>query len=234
MTLPRITSTIYTLTIPSIKKEVKFRPFTVKEQKALLVAQQSEDPKIMADTLKGIIKACVLDKLDVDSLATFDVEFIFLQIRAKSVGEIAELIFTCSSCKAKTNFSFDITEIEVVFQEGHNNKIDLGDGIGVILKYPTLDTLKNIDAINSNDVAEAFELIISCIDQIYDDQQVYHAKEYSKEELTEFVEGLSTSQFADIQKFFTTLPRLEKVLDFVCPKCGEKQKSTLKGLSDFF
>lgn len=234
MALPKTSSTIYNTVIPSTKQAIKFKPFTVREQKALLIAQQSEDAMIMVDSLKSVIAACVIDEIDVNDLAIFDLEFLFMQIRSKSVGEVAELLFTCESCGEQTKISFDLTKITVATPEGHNKKIDLGEGLGIVMKYPDVSMLKMMDNFDVNDVELVFDIVISCIDYIYDAEQVHYAKEQTKDELEEFINSLSGPQFAKMQDFFQTMPRLQQPVIYDCPKCKHHHEKVLEGINNFF
>jgi len=237
MALPISTSPTYTLQVPSSKELVKFRPFLVKEEKALLIAQQSEDPVVMVDTLKGIISSCVNTKLDLNKLATFDLEYIFTQIRAKSVGENVDLIFPCDTCtdeKAKVKIGFDLTKIQVSFPEGHSKKIELFDDVGIIMKYPSLEIIKEIENVNDGDIDSVFRVVIECVESIYNSDEVYLAKDQKKQEILEFLENLTAEQFSRIQKFFETMPRLKQEVDYTCPVCNEKHHKVLEGLDSFF
>lgn len=237
MALPIQNTPIYTITIPSTKEKFKFRPFLVKEEKALIIAQQSEDVAVMTDTLKSIIESCAKSKIDVESLATFDLEYIFCQIRAKSVGEIVELIFFCDDCndeKAAVKKSFDITKIDVKFKEGHNKKIELFDDVGIMMKYPGINTLEKLVKDNVTDSDDVTNIITECIDYIYTSDEVFYAKEQTKEELIKFIENLTTEQFKKVQGFFETMPRMEEPVHFNCPSCGKEHNKTLTGLSNFF
>lgn len=235
MALPVMSVPTYELTIPSTKQKVKYRPFLVKEEKALLIAQQSEDAKTMFETLKSIIKACTFNKLDVDKLAIFDVEFIFCQLRAKSVGENTELVFNCLECndpKGKIRIDIDLTKLEVQFNPEHKANIDLYDDVGIKMKYPGIEMLNKLKNIDDTDII--FDVITDCIDSIYTTDEVFAAKDQSKEELIEFIENLTQEQFVKIQNFFETMPKLEKQLEFDCPNCGYHHKQTLQGLDSFF
>lgn len=237
MALPKNSTPIYNLTIPSLDKVVKFRPFLVKEEKALLLAQQSEDPEVMLNTLQDIISGCIVDKIDVSSLAIFDIEYIFTQIRAKSVGEEVELLFKCGHCedeKAKVKITFDLTNLKVEKNPEHTNKIVLFDNVGIVLKYPSIGIIKKLDNIQSGNYDDIFSVIIECIDYIFDDQEIYYAKETPKPELESFLNDLNTSQFAKIQAFFETMPKIKQDIDFVCPVCKAENHTTLNGLSAFF
>lgn len=234
MALPKIATATYTMTIPSSKQVVKYRPFLVREQKALLLAQQSEDHTVMIDTLKSVIETCVLTTIDVDKLAVFDIEYIFLQIRAKSVGEIVDLMFACDSCGTQSQLSFDLTKAAVEFNKNHTNKIDLGNNVGIVMKYPSIDTLKRMEKFDVNNVADIFNVISECIDFIWEGEQVHYAKDSSPSELDDFINSLTSSQFELIKAFFETMPSLEQKVIFDCPKCKTHHDKVLKGIDSFF
>jgi hypothetical protein len=237
MALPIQKTAVYTLTIPSTKKTVKYRPFLVKEQKSLLIAQQSEDTTIMLDTLKSLITGCVLDKIDVDDLAMFDIEFIFSQIRAKSVGETVDLILRCDTCedeKAKVKVTVDLTKLVVETPVGHDRNIKLFDDVGVIMKYPSLELVKQLENLSTEDVEAVFEVVVNSIDTIYAGEEVHYAKDYTKDEMNAFLDSLTQDQFKRIQEFFETMPSLEKRLDYKCPVCMKEQSVLVKGLDSFF
>jgi hypothetical protein len=210
----------------------------VKEEKALLIAQQSEDMTVMVDTLKAVIKACVLDELDVNKLATFDLEYLFCQIRAKSVGENVELLFGCDDCpddpKAKARVVIDLTTLEVTKVPTHTNKIALFADVGVIMKYPTMDMMKLVDDVDSSDFDQVVSIIIDSIESIYTGSELFHAKEQTKEELVAFVENLTPEQFKNIQTFFETMPRLKKEINYTCPVCNKAHHKVLEGINSFF
>jgi hypothetical protein len=240
MALPVMSTPTYNLVIPSTKKSVKYRPFLVKEEKALLIAQQSEDMTVMVDTLKDIISACVIDNIDVNSLATFDIEYIFTQLRANSVGEIVELLFPCDvdhgdqNDKAKIKISIDLTKLAVDVPEEHNKKIELFGNVGVIMKYPSIEIMSRLEKLDTDDVDNIFDVIADSIDCIYEGEKVYHGKEQKKEELIEFLNNLNTAQFGNIQKFFTTMPRIKKEVEYNCPVCSKHHSVTLEGMQSFF
>jgi len=234
--LPRQNSPVYTLTIPSTNKKVKYRPFLVKEQKSLLIAHASEDVHVMIDTLKNVIVACFQEKIDVDKLATFDLEYIFAQMRAKSVGEVAELEMKCTHCDNTNNVvkvQIDIASIEITRDPTHSNNIPLFDDVGIIMNYPNIDTLNKYQGYK-DDVNTVFEIIIECIDCIYDSKESHKASEQNKEDLMEFLENLSGDNFQKIKHFFESVPKLEKHVEFDCPACAAKNHVTIKGISDFF
>lgn len=237
MALPVMSTPTYELTVPSSKKKVKYRPFLVKEEKTLLIAQQSEDQNVMVNTIKELISSCTFGKLDVDELAMFDIEYIFCQLRAKSVGEISEIIFNCLECndpKAKMRISIDLTQLQVEFHQDHKTTIDLFDDVGVTMKYPSLDMLNYLKDIKDESIETVFEVIVGCIDNIYSGNEIYSAKEQTKEELTRFLDNLTQEQFKKIQQFFETMPKLQKKIEFDCPVCKYHHEHTLQGIENFF
>lgn len=238
MALPLNKTPIFNLIIPSTGKEINYRPFLIKDEKTLMIAQQSEDSQVMVDTLKEVIKSCIkTEGVDVDSFATFDLEYIFTQIRAKSVGERVELFLKCDTCedeKAVTQVNIDLTQLEVQRDPSHSTKVELYDDVGVVLKYPSLDLIKKLDSLNGENVEQMFDIITDCIDYIYTSSEVYHAKEQTREELKEFLNNMTADQFAKVQKFFETMPRLKKEISYNCPVCGKAHNKVLEGLNSFF
>lgn len=240
MALPIMSTPIYTLVVPSSGSSVKYRQFLVKEEKALLVAQQSEDIKVMVDTLKNVIKTCVVDEIDVDQLATFDLEYIFTQIRAKSVGETVELVFPCDvdhgelNEKARVKISIDLTKLQVEKNEKHTKKVELFNDVGVVMKYPTIETMKKLDSLNEDDLDSVFKVVAESIDYIYQGDEVFYAKEQKIEELIAFLYNLTSEQFMKVQEFFVTMPKLRKEVEYECPVCGKHHKKSLEGLQSFF
>jgi len=237
MALPISTTPTYNLTIPSTGKNVKYRPFLVKEEKALLIAQQSEDPIVMVDTIKNIINSCIQADIDVNTLATFDIEYIFAQIRAMSVGEVVDLIFYCDDCTsedAKVQLQFDLTKLKVEKPDGHTNNIELFDDIGVIMKYPSIETITKLQNLDDANVENIFDIVIDCIDYIYDSDQMFYAKDYTKEELEQFLENMTSEQFGKIQSFFETMPKIRQKVDYTCPVCNKQHNKVLEGIQSFF
>jgi hypothetical protein len=240
MALPINASPTYTLTIPSLKKEVKYRQFLVKEEKALLMAQQSEDPQVMVDTLKTVINACVTGDYRVDDLALFDLEYIFTQLRAKSVGETVDLIFACDEDhgsdneRAKVKISFDISKLEIDINPEHQKNIPLFNEVGVVMTYPNFKSMRELQNVKTENLDEIFKVVANCVDYIYDGEKIYHAKDQTKEEILEFLNNLTSDQFKNVQKFFETMPRLRKEVDYNCPVCGKSHHKVLEGLQSFF
>jgi hypothetical protein len=237
MALPQAQAPRYKLTIPSTNKAVTYRPFLVKEEKALLIAQQSEDPDTMIETLKSVIESCIMDKINVNDLAIFDVEYIFTQLRAKSVGEIVDVILKCDTCeddKATVQYSIDLTKVKVQIPKDHHKTILLFNDVGAIMKYPTLDIIKKMEGIADGDVELVFEIICQCIDSIYDSDEIYPTKEQKPEEVREFVNNLTQEQFGKLQGFFDTMPKLEETVKYACPVCKKDHEKVIKGLESFF
>jgi hypothetical protein len=228
------------MTVPTSGVSVRYRPFLVKEEKALLIAQQSEDVKVMIETLKNVIKSCVMDKLDVEKLAVVDLEYMFVQIRGKSVGETIELTFGCDTDhgeqneKAKSTVVVDVSTISVETGEGHTSKFDLFDNVGVVMKYPTVDILKKLEGIDSSDIDKVFEVIALSIDYIYQGDEIFYSSEQGKDEMLQFVNNLTSDQFVRIQSFFETMPKLRKEIQYDCPVCGRHHVKLLEGLQSFF
>ena len=237
MALPINSAPTYTLTVPSTGQEVKYRPFLIKDEKTLLIAQQAEDIGVMVDSLKDVIKSCVKDEIDVNNLATFDLEYIFTQLRAKSVGEIVELVLKCDDCedeKATVKINIDLTKLEVEKDAEHKTKIPLFEDVGIVLKYPSVDVVKKLENSNVENVDEIFKIVVSCIDYIYSSDEIFYAKDQTKEELTEFLNNLTTDQFGEVRKFFDTMPKLKKELKYTCPVCNKEHNKVLEGLNSFF
>ena len=237
MALPIQSAPSYHTKVPSTGQKISFRPFLVKEQKALLMAQQSEDQKTMISTLKNMISSCVLEEIDVNNLALFDLEYLFTQIRAKSVGEIVELIFSCDDCtdeKAKAKVSIDLTSIEVANSENVEKKIHLFDDVGVMMKYPNFDMLEEVGKVDNNDINNIFKIIVKCIDYIYNNEEIYYSKETSEEELLEFLNNLTQPQFEKIQEFFSKIPKMTSNVEYDCPICSKHHSKQIQGITSFF
>jgi hypothetical protein len=242
--LPKIDVPVYETTLISNGQKIKFRPFLVKEQKLFLMASQSDDTKDMVDAIKQVIRNCVLDEIDVDTLPTFDLENIFIQLRARSVNDVVNLSYNCNNkitndkgeenaCGNLVKFDIDLLELKAEKNPNHTNKIEITDKLGIVLKYPTFNMMEKLDMENNN-MEHILDIIISCIDYIYDENNLYYAKDSTKEELTEFVENLQQSDLEKIQEFFTTLPKLKKDLHFHCNKCGYEEDITVEGIQNFF
>jgi hypothetical protein len=240
MALPMMNTPTYNMVIPSSGVSVKFRPFLVKEEKALLIAQQSEDLMIMVDTLKSVVKTCVMEDIDANKLATFDLEYMFTQIRAKSVGEIIELIFPCDNDhgedneKARVKVSIDLTTLQVEKDPSHVAKIDLFGDVGVVMKYPTVDIMKKLESLDEDNLDKIFDVVALSVDYIYQGEEIFYAKEQKHEEVIQFLNNLTSEQFLKIQSFFATMPRIKKEIEYTCPVCQKQHKKMLEGMQSFF
>ena len=236
MALPKLEVPIYELTVPSTDEKIKYRPFLIKEEKILLIAMESGENEDVIQAVKQIVSECTFNKLKLGSMPMFDVEYIFLQIRSKSVGEVSKLKILCrDDGETYANVEVDLTEIEVQVNDDHTNKIELTDEMGVIMKYPTIDSFSQ-NEIQDVSTENMLEIIIACIDHIYDKngEEVFDAKDSTKQELVDFVEQMNTTQFADVQKFFDTMPSLTHEITVKNPKTKKESKVTLNGLNDFF
>ncbi len=236
MALPKIDTPTYELEIPSTDEKIKYRPFLVKEEKILLIAMESGETKDMLQAVKDIVNECTFNKLKLGEMPMFDVEYIFLQIRSKSVGEVSKLKLLCQDDKKTyANVEVNLTEVQVQVDKSHTNKIELSDEMGIIMNYPTIDSFSEA-GIAQITAENMLDVIVSCIGQIYDKggEEVWDAKDSTKKELVEFIEQLNTSQFQDIQAFFDTMPKLKHTITVKNPKTKKESNITLSGLNDFF
>ena len=236
MALPKLTTPTYELEIPSTDEKISYRPFLVKEEKILLMAMESGKNEDIVNAVKQIVSECTFNKLKLGTMPMFDVEYIFLNIRAKSIGEISKLKLLCpDDNKTYVNVEVNLEEVQVQVSDDHTNKIELTDNMGMIMTYPTIDSFaeSGIQQINADNM---IDIIGSCILQIYEDngEKVYEAKDQTKKELSEFIEQMNTSQFKQVQKFFDTMPRLKHEIKVKNPKTKKMNDITLSGLNDFF
>ena len=236
MALPKLTTPTYELEVPSTDEKISYRPFLVKEEKILLMAMESGKNEDIVNAVKQIVSECTFNKLKIGNMPMFDVEHIFLNIRAKSIGEVSKLKLLCpDDKKTYADVEVNLEEVQVQVGDNHTNKIELTDGMGMIMTYPTIDSfaesgIQNITASNMTDI------IGKCILQIYEDngEKVYEAKDQTKKELGEFIEQMNTKQFQSVQKFFDTMPRLKHEVKIKNPKTKKVSNITLSGLNDFF
>ncbi len=238
MPLPKIATPTYELELPSTGETVKYRPFLVKEEKVLVIALESEDNKQITNAIKAVLKNCILSKgIKVDSLPTFDIEYLFLNIRGKSVGEDLEVNIICpDDNKTQVPVTIALDEIEVQKDDNHTNKIKLDDSIMMEMKYPSLDQFikNNFDFNDKNMMDQSFDLIATCIDKIYTEDEVWAAADCTKKEMKDFLEQMNSNQFKEIEKFFETMPKLSHSISVTNPETKVKSEVVLEGLASFF
>lgn len=238
MPLPKIATPKYELELPSTGNTVQFRPFLVKEEKLLVIALESEDSKEITTAVKTVIQSCILSKgIKVETLPTFDIEFLFLNIRGKSVGEEIEVNIICpDDNQTQAKVSIDINDIKVQRDDSHTNKIKIDDTIMMQMKYPSLEQFiqNNFNFSDKNAMDQSFELMASCIDQVFTEDEVWAASDCTKKEIKEFIESMNSTQFKDIEKFFETMPKLSHKVKVTNPKTKVKSEVVLEGLASFF
>ena len=236
MSLPQINTPVHELKIPSTGRKVKYRPFVVREEKILLLALESENQEEVTDAIIQIIGNCIQTKIDLDSLSTFDVEYIFLNVRAKSVGEILEFSITCpDDGETQAEVEINIDDIQVVKDKGHTDTIDLENGYFIKMKYPTMKYIMDKKPDDKKSLIDStFEYAVECIDTIYNDEETWEAADSTKKELEEFVEQMNSKQYQKLQSFFATMPKLSHTVKVTNPKTGVKSDVTIEGLANFF
>ena len=238
MPLPKIATPTYELELPSTGKSIKYRPFLVKEEKVLVIALESEDTKQITNAIKAVLKNCVLTKgIKVENLPTFDIEFLFLNIRGKSVGEEIEVNIVCPD-DGETNVPvfIDLDSIQVERDDDHTNQIKLDDDLMMEMKYPSLEQFikNNFDFQEGNQMDQSFELIATCIDKIYNEDEVWATADCTKKEVKEFLESMNSSQFKEIEKFFESMPKLKHTIEVTNPNTKVKSEVVLEGLASYF
>ena len=237
MALPIIETPRYELTLPSQDTKVQYRPFLVKEEKILLMAMESKDNNEIVNATKDILKACTYDKLDIDKLPMFDIEYILLQVRGKSVGEIANFKVICPDDKTTaTDVELNLSDVNVQVDDEHTNRVVIDEtrDLGLVLNYPSLGITKAGFDVNKTDIDTMFGVVAGCIDHIFEGEKTFPAKDSTQKELKEFLEGLPQAAFLKIKKFFDTMPQLRHEVEVTNPKTGVKSKVTFRGLQDFF
>ena len=240
MPLPKIATPSYELELPSTGKTIQYRPFLVKEEKLLVIALESEDTKQITNAIKAVIKSCVLTKgIKVETLPTFDIEYLFLNIRGKSVGEDIDVNLICpDDNETEVSVSVNLDDIKVQKPEGHTNQIKLDNNLMMELKYPSLNEFikNNFDPndTSKNPMDQSFDLIGSCINKIYNQDEVWAAADCSKKEITDFLDSMNSSQFKEVEKFFETMPKLTHTIKVLNPKTKVESDVVLEGLASFF
>ena len=240
MPLPEITVPHFDLVLPSSKKKIKFRPFIVKEEKLLIIALESRDPKQVTTAIKQVLSNCILTRgVKIDQLPSFDIEYLFLNIRAKAIGEAIELNVTCGDDgETKVPVTLYVDEIQVQYPEGHTDKINMENGYHWKMNYPSLNQFieNNFDVSDksSENVERSVKLIASCIDSVYNDEDCWMASDSTEKELVSYVENLTPRQYKKIENFFKTMPKLSHTITVVNPNTGNENSVVLEGLSDFF
>ena len=238
MPLPKIATPTYELELPSTGKTIKYRPFLVKEEKLLVLALESDDSKEITNAIKAVLKDCIQTRgIKVETLPTFDIEYLFLNIRGKSVGEDIEVSVLCpDDGETYAEVQISIDEIEVVKDKEHNKQIKIDDKLMMEMRYPSLDQFvkSNFSFNGDNQVDQSFDLIASCVDKIYSEEEAWTSDDFTKKEVTEFLEQMNSSQFKDIESFFATMPKLRHEVEVLNPKTKKSSKVVLEGLASFF
>ena len=233
MALPKLNSSVYELELPSTGEKLKYRPFLVKEQKLLMIAQESEDDKQIESAFAQILNDCVLDDIDPYKMPMFDVEYIFLRVRAKSVGEKVKLNLLCPDDeKTRVDVEIDLEQVNVQVKDEHTNVIDLTEDVKLIMRYPTLKDMSGFDA--AGEVSNIFNMIGRCVHEVHDGETIYNKVDISEKELNEFIESMSTDNFDDLTNFFSTMPKLIHEIDVKNPKTKKKNKIPIEGFQSFF
>ena len=237
MPLPKISTPTYELEVPSTKKKIRYRPFLVREEKILIIAMESEDTAQIAGAVKDVITSCILSRgVKVNEFSTFDIEYLFLNIRGKSVGEEVEVLVTCpDDGVTKVTVTIGLDEIQIQVDEKHSRDIKLDDTLMLRMKYPSMDQfIKNNFATNEVNVEDTFEIVSECIEQVFSEEESWSAKDCTKKELKEFIEQLSSKQFKEVENFFATMPKLSHTITVKNPNTEVESEVVLEGLASFF
>jgi len=234
MALPKLETPVYELEQPSTGETIKYRPFLVKEQKTLMMASESNDDKQVKEALAGLISNCTFSKIDPFKIPIFDIEFLFLRIRGKSVGEKIDLSLLCpDDNKTRVNKSVNLEEIGVNMKVGHTNEIDITDNIKMVMRYPTLNDMTDMSA-DANNIEDVFSMIRRCVHEIHDDKKVYNRVDISDKELEEFIDSLTGEQFEKVGGFFETMPKVQHSVEVTNPKTKKKGEVVIEGIQSFF
>jgi len=234
MALPELNTARYKVEIPSTGQIVTYRPYLVKEEKVLMMAMETSDNKVIMNATIDIIKSCIYDDIDIESLAMFDIETLFLTLRSKSVGETVDLNVKCEECGEGNEVNLDFDDIKAPVVTEDEKKIMLTDDVGVVLKYPSVKDIEKLSNIGDDNVESAMKMIIACIDSIFDAENVHAASEETPKALNDFIESLNNEQFTRLSEFFNDIPALTGNISFNCNKCGKENAQELRGLQSFF
>ena len=242
MALPKLNVPVYEAILPSTETVIKYRPFLVKEEKILLTAMESENEKTITDAVKQIIKNCVQGDLDVERLPTFDIEYIFLRLRAKSVGEEVKIglrPWGCPEnkgelCEFTTEVPINLEEVKVQKTENHSNKIMLTDDIGIILRYPNIESIKEMMRGELSETEVGLKVIKNSVEMVFTQEETHERDSFTETELDDFFDSLNTLQMEKIREFFDTMPVLKHTVKYNCKTCGEEKETTVQGLNSFF
>jgi hypothetical protein len=237
MSLPKPPVPTYDLEIPSTGKKIKFRPFLVKEEKLLLIALESKDEEQIKNAVIECLKSCVVTKgVKIEDLAMFDLEYIFLNVRAKAAGEVIEMLFTAKDDgETQLPYNLNLEDVQVIKPEGHNKKVELSDDSGLIMKYPGMNQFIDSQIIQKEQTTEeVFDVIVDCVEQIYSGDEVWDAKTTPRKDIVEYLDGLTSKQFEAVQEFFATMPKVSHSFKLMNPKTGVESEYTIEGLANFF
>lgn len=234
MALPQLNNARYEVVIPSTGQTVTYRPYLVKEEKVLMMAMESNDSKMIMNATSDVIKACVFEDLNLDKLAMFDIETLFIALRSKSVGESIDLAVKCEECDGRNDVQISFDDIKAPEISEDNNIIMVTDSVGITLRYPSFKDISSIKPGSEESIDGALDLVVKCIDNIFDDNGVYDSKNETKKSLTDFVESLSSEQFIKLSNFFAETPALTYDMEFECSHCKAKNVQELRGLQSFF
>jgi hypothetical protein len=237
--LPKVDVPIYDLKLLSVDKKIRFRPFTVKEEKLFLMASESQDAESVLNTIKQVVNNCILSDISVDSLPVFDLEYLFLNLRARSISELVTLKYKCNNiveeektCGNIVQFDLNLLDIKPTKESNHTNKIEINEKLGIVMKYPNFEMIEKYK--DAKDSSVIVNLIIDCIDYIYDAENMYYSKDTSRQELEEFIDSLQTKELEKLKLFFESMPKIKKKLQFKCNKCNHEEDIDVEGIQSFF
>ena len=234
MALPKLDTPVYTLKLPSTQEEIKYRPFLVKEQKLLMMAQEGGEETDLINVITEVITSCTFNKVDVSQVPLFDIEYIFLKLRSKSVGETAKLKVLCpDDGETYANVDVNIDEIEVQMTEDHTNVIQLTDKIKMIMKYPQLRDMRGLQSLNASQTQQIFSILKYCISEVHEGEKIYNRVDVTEKDIEDFIESFSTDQLKSIMNFFETMPKVRKIVNVTNPKTKVLNEITLEGMENF-